>query len=260
MTSRLGQHWLLLRGLSREAAHWGEFLPLMQQAFPEAQIHTLDLPGTGRLYRQRSPATIAEIVENLRRQALEAGLLRQPVTVLALSLGAMAAWEWLLHYPDEIGGAVLINTSFGGTSPFYRRLRWQSYAKFLRLMLHRDNYRREREILRLVCNRLEHEAALAQSWHEIQQRNPVSSRNSLRQIIAAACYRPSDTYPQRPVLLLNGQRDRLVAAACSEAIRQKWRLPLRSHPWGGHDLPLDDGAWIIRQMQEWIVDTQKQQL
>lgn len=256
MTKTLGQNWLLLRGLSREAAHWGDFIPLLQQAFPEAQIHTLDLPGTGSLHRQHSPTTITAIVESLRQRALDQSLLQRPVTILALSLGAMAAWEWLSHYPGEIGGAVLINTSFGSISPFYQRLRWQSYAKFLGLTLRRDIYRRELEILRLVCNRSEDEIAIAQSWQEIQQLRPVSSRNSLRQIIAAAGYRPSDRAPQRPVLLLNGQRDRLVAAACSEAIHQKWLLPLRSHPWAGHDLPLDDGTWIIKQMREWITDTQ----
>lgn len=258
MTDTLGQNWLLLRGLSREAAHWGEFVPLLQSAFPQAQIDTLDLPGAGSLHRQPCPTDIAEIAANLRRQALDKGLLQQPVTVLALSLGAMAAWEWLLRHPEEIGGAVLINVSFGGLSPFYQRLRWQSYAKFLRLALRRDVYRRELEVLRLVCNRLEDEKAVARDWQRIQQQRPVSARNSLRQIIAAATYRPADAAPQRPVLLLSGERDRLVDAACSAAIRQKWRLPLRSHPWAGHDLPLDDGAWVIREVQEWIAEARPQ--
>src|SRR5574341_206136 len=99
MDSVLGQNWLLLRGLSREAAHWGDFVPLLQSAFPSAHISTLDLPGTGCLYRHISPTDMQAIAENVRRQALTAGLLQRPATVLALSLGAMVTWEWLLKYP-----------------------------------------------------------------------------------------------------------------------------------------------------------------
>ncbi|MGR8934875.1 MAG: alpha/beta fold hydrolase [Gammaproteobacteria bacterium] len=255
MHNTLGQNWLLLRGLSREAAHWGEFVPLLQNAFPAARISTLDLPGTGCLYRHASPKDIAGIAENLRRQAIRNGLLHPPVIVLALSLGAMVAWEWLLKHPEDIGGAILINTSFAGLSPFYRRLRWQSYGKFLRVLLQSNVYKRELAILRLVCNRLESDESIARYWSNIYTERPISVQNSLRQIIAAAAFRPPDTVPQRPVLLLNAQNDRLVSAECSTAIQQKWQLPLRSHPWGGHDLPLDDGAWVIKQMQTWIAET-----
>jgi pimeloyl-ACP methyl ester carboxylesterase len=256
MNSALGQNWLLLRGLSREAAHWGEFVPLLQSSFPAAQISTIDLPGTGCLHRQISPATIKAIADGVRRQALSKGLLQQsPVTILALSLGAMVSWEWLLNYPQDINGAVLINTSFAGLSPFYQRLRWQSYGKFIHLMLRRDVYKRELDILRLVSNRLDREESIARAWQKIQSERPISACNSLRQIIAAAAYHPGDAAPQRPVLLLSSQTDRLVAADCSQAIRQKWRLPLRSHSWAGHDLPLDDGAWVIRQMQKWIAES-----
>lgn len=254
MHSALGQNWLLLRGLSREAAHWGEFLPLMRSAFPAARISTLDLPGTGCLHRHDSPGNMQAIAENVRQQALSEGLLHPPATVLALSLGAMVTWEWLLKYPEDLCGAVLINVSFAGLSPFYRRLRWQSYVKVLRLLLRRDVYKRELDILRLVCNRVKDEESVARAWCKIYSERPMSARNSLRQIVAAAGYHPSDAAPQRPVLLLSAQSDRLVSAECSKVIQQKWHLPLRNHPSAGHDLPLDDGAWVIRQMQAWIAE------
>ncbi|MDD1605677.1 MAG: alpha/beta hydrolase, partial [Methylococcaceae bacterium] len=95
-------NWLLLRGLSREAAHWGEFPMLLQNGLSNARVHTLDLSGTGRFYQQTSPNRIEAITALLRQQALTEGLLEQPLTLLAYSLGGMVAWEWMKTYPDDI--------------------------------------------------------------------------------------------------------------------------------------------------------------
>lgn len=252
MNKQLGQNWLLLRGLSREAAHWGEFMVLLQAAFPSASIATLDLPGTGRHYLQPSPSNIASITENIRRQAREQGLLQKPLTILAFSLGGMVAWDWLQKYPADVSGAVLINTSFASLSPFYRRLRWQSYHNFAKVLLQTDTYHRELAILQLVSNRRDQDEKHALEWTNIQIRHPVSIVNSLRQILAAASYKPSAQKPPQPVLLLNSRGDRLVAPNCSEAIQKQWQLELRTHPWAGHDLSLDDGAWLAEQLKNWI--------
>ncbi len=252
MNKYLGQNWLLLRGLSREAAHWGEFVALMQAAFPSSHIATLDLPGTGRFYRHASPTSIRSITEMVRRQAHEQGLLHQPVTILALSLGAMVAWEWMQKHPDDVNGAVLVNTSFASLSPFYQRLRWQSYGKFVKVLLQADLYRRELAILQLVSNRRDLDQKHASEWANIQTLRPVNISNSLRQIIAAASYKPSTQKPRQPVLLLNSRDDHLVAPNCSEAIHKQWQIELHTHPWAGHDLSLDDGVWLAEQLKNWV--------
>ena len=51
-------HWILLRGLTRERAHWGDFPERLRAAFPGQQFHLVDLPGTGIHYREASPATV----------------------------------------------------------------------------------------------------------------------------------------------------------------------------------------------------------
>jgi len=252
MSKVCGQHWVLLRGLARESAHWGDFVPLLQTAFPAATIKTLDLPGTGCWYQETSTATIAEIVEIVRQQALKQGVLEQPITLLALSLGGMVAWEWMQRYPQDIAGASLINTSFADLSPAYQRMRWQSLSKIFKIARLSNNVQRELAIVQLISNRRDHDQAIAQAWAALDELRPISAGNRLRQIIAAARYRPGDIKPQAPVLLLNSQADRLVASACSEAIQQKWRLPLHRHPWAGHDLPLDDGEWVVAQLQAWV--------
>ena len=254
MNSDLGQNWLLLRGLARESAHWGNFIPQLQAAFPDANVSMLDLPGTGRFHREASPHTIKAITAAVRHHALDNGCLQQPVTILAISLGAMVAWEWMKSYPDDICGACLINTSFANLSPFYHRLRWQSYKKFVSLILKRNAFQRETAIVQLVSNRRDQDEQISQAWEKIQNQRPISLKNSFRQIIAAASYRPADNKPKQPILLLNGKGDRLVASVCSEAIRKKWNLELHSHPWGGHDLTLDDPAWVALQLKDWVLE------
>jgi pimeloyl-ACP methyl ester carboxylesterase len=255
MNKAIGQNWILLRGLARESAHWGAFVPLLQSTFPDAQITLLDLPGTGCFYQEASPGTIKAITDKVRRHALGNGLIQHPVTLLALSLGAMVAWEWMRSYPDDICGASLMNTSFADLSPFYQRLRWQSYKDFVALVMTRDLHNRESGILRLTSNRRNQNEQTIQAWEEIQHERPISLNNSFRQIIAAASYRPGDIKPEQPILLLNGQGDRLVSPACSEAIHKKWNLELCHHPWAGHDLTLDDGAWVALQLKDWVAAT-----
>jgi len=254
MNEQLGKNWILLRGLARESAHWGAFAPLLQGAFPDTNITTLDLPGTGRFYQEDSPNTIKAITDKVRNHALEQGLLGQPAIILALSLGAMVAWEWMKSYPEDIGGATLISTSFADLSPFYQRLRWQSYGRILALGMQKDIRKRERAILQLVNNSRELDEQLAQEWVTIYKERPISPKNTFRQTLAAATYQ-SGNKPRQPVLLLNAKGDNLVAPACSEAIHKKWQLELRTHPWAGHDLTADDGGWVIVQLQDWISKT-----
>jgi pimeloyl-ACP methyl ester carboxylesterase len=259
MNKELGQNWILLRGLARESAHWGAFVPLLQSTFPDAQVTLLNLPGTGCFHRETSPSTIKAITGRVRRHALDHGFIQQPVTILALSLGAMVAWEWMRSYPEDICGATLMNTSFADLSPFYQRLRWQSYREFVALTMTRDVHNRESGILQLVSNRREQDEQITQAWEKIQNERPISLKNSFRQIIAAATFRPGDIKPQQPVLLLNGKGDRLVAPVCSEAIHKKWNLELRRHLWAGHDLTLDDGAWVALQLKDWVAQKNKNQ-
>jgi len=47
-----------------------------------------------------------------------------------------------------------------------------------------------------------------------------------------------------------------VAPTCSKTIHKKWNLEIRSHPWGGHDLTLDDPAWVALQLKNWVLERQ----
>jgi pimeloyl-ACP methyl ester carboxylesterase len=246
-------HWVLLRGLVREAAHWGDFIALLQAHFPGSKITVVDLPGAGQYYRERSPASIQGIMEVARRQALADGLtLNPPVTFLAVSLGAMVAWEWLKQYPQDSAGALLINTSFASLSPFYHRMRWQAYPHIVRVLAAQNCYQRELAIVKLVANEVTKHHEVAKAWQTIQQARPMRLATAWQQLLAAARYVPKEDKPAVPVLLLASTQDRLVSAACTQAISQKWSLPLTEHSWAGHDLTLDDAPWVLAQAQQWL--------
>ena len=105
--------WILLRGLTREHRHWGNFLPLLQSTIPQAKIITADIPGSGNHYNQTCPGSIKDILEFIRDD-IKIEQLNKPVHILALSLGAMIGIEWLRQYPQECAAAVLMNTSLKG--------------------------------------------------------------------------------------------------------------------------------------------------
>lgn len=244
--------WIFLRGLMRESRHWGSFPVLFKQHIKGAQLVLPDLPGNGRLHDSRSPARVEIMVEHFRAVLLAQGI-PPPYHLLALSLGAMVAVAWAHKYPDELDGCVLINTSLRPFSPFYQRLRWHNYRYLPRLALgSTDALAREQLILRLTSNRSDMHSDTLQAWAEYRQEYPVLRRNALYQLMAAASYRAPDQRPQVPLLVLAGGADRLVDPACSQRLAQKWRTDFAMHPQAGHDLPLDDGAWVARQVHNWL--------
>jgi pimeloyl-ACP methyl ester carboxylesterase len=241
--------WVLLRGLTRETGHWGAFVPLLQQRLAASRIVALDLPGNGGLHQQRSPVDIEAMTASVRQQLAAQGL-APPYRVLAMSLGAMVAVDWAQRFAPELSACVLINTSLRGFSPSYQRLRPANLPALLRLGLGTHSaVQREEIVLQLTSRHHQQDAALLAAWEEIAWLRPVTPANALRQLLAALRYRPPPQAPTVPMLLLCSQRDALVNPRCSHALARHWGLPLREHPSAGHDLPLDDPAWVISQIE-----------
>lgn len=242
--------WVLLRGLTRESRHWGEFPDALRHACGHLGVCALDLPGNGRLNRQASPPGIAEMAEHCRGQLRERGL-PPPYYLLAMSLGAMVAVAWAQRYPEEIGGAVLINTSLRPFSPIHQRLQPRSYLPLLRLLIDRHPEAREGSILRLTSSQPERPEIVAE-WAAYACQNPVSAGNALRQLLAAARYQAPAEQPLPPLLILASAHDRLVNPHCSRVLASRWKAAFAEHPTAGHDLPLDDPAWVARQVGIWL--------
>ena len=73
----------------------------------------------------------------------------------------------------------------------------------------------------------------------------------LQQLVAASHYRIKEKVPV-PTLLIVGLGDRLVNPQCSEDIHDKFGYPIVRHPWGGHDLTVDDGPWVAEEIKKWV--------
>lgn len=245
--------WVLLRGLMREQRHWGGFPAELARVLPGAEIITPDLPGNGQRHAMRSATTVAQMVEFCRADLRARGV-PAPWSLLALSLGGMVAVEWASRYPDEIERCVLINTSMRPYSGFHQRLRWQNYPAILKLLAQGGVENQERLILRLTSRRgdaAQREALLAQ-WLDYQREYPVTRANALRQLWSAARFRAPSQRPAVPTLILSSAGDQLVDPRCSANLARAWQAPHAVHPDAGHDLPLDDGAWVAAQVAGWL--------
>lgn len=247
--------WVFLRGLTRESAHWGDFPARFASALPGARVHLIDLPGNGLRCHERSPATVAGMVADGRAQLQRLGI-TAPVHLLALSLGAMVATQWLHSAPQDIASAVLVNTSMRPFSPLHHRLRPHNLPTLLRLVVGRPSPEEaERLIWHMTSRQATIDEAVLATWVAARRQRPVQAANALRQLLAAARFRAPAGLAQRPVLLLTSRGDRLVNSRCSDALAQAWGCPLVQHPDAGHDLPLDDPDWVIAQVRQWVAHT-----
>lgn len=242
--------WVFLRGLTRESRHWGGFVDQFQQTIPGSTVIALDLPGNGLLNTGCSPWRVQDMVAQCRAQ-LALRNIEPPFHLLAMSLGAMVAVAWSHAHPQEISRSVLINTSMRPFSPFYRRLQPRNYPALLGQGLRsRRGEEFEKLILRLTSNRAD--ASVLPDWYRWQQEHPVSRSNALRQLLAAARFSAPRQAPAAALLVLAGAKDQLVDHRCSLSLAHHWRTAIAVHPWAGHDLPLDDAAWVVQQIHNWL--------
>lgn len=250
------KHWIFLRGLTRESRHWGRFAQTFCAAVPGANVVMLDLPGNGVLHAMRSPLSVAAMAHYGRAELLRRGV-APPYYLLALSLGAMVAVAWAARHPADLQGCVLMNTSLRPFGAFHQRLRPANYAALLRLVLTAPSEREwEATILRLTSRTLDPAGAAASAvlddWVAYRREHPVSRSNALRQLVAAARFRAPVTRPEPPLLILASAQDALVDPHCSRALARAWHAGFAEHPTAGHDLPLDDGAWVANQVRAWL--------
>ncbi|WP_028448539.1 alpha/beta fold hydrolase [Chitinibacter tainanensis] len=236
--------WVLLRGLMREARHWGDWPARLQARYPQDRIICPDWPGCGQHYQQRSLLRIEDMAGYLQQTLIQQGA-SGPYRVVAISLGAMVACAWAQQRPADFIDCTLINPSLRGYSPPWQRLRLANWPRLLGL-LGQSPAAREATILALT-SQLAEPAVLA-AWQAWAREAPVSRANALRQLWAAARFRPAAQTPAVPLQIIQGLADQLVDPRCASVLAQAWNCPLRSHPTAGHDLPLDAPEWLLAQL------------
>ncbi len=245
-----GATWILLRGLARERAHWGSFPAEFAARFPNDEVLCVDLPGAGEFANMTCPTDVTSIWAAVRAAAVEKARTQAPFKIVALSLGAMVAIEWMRQKPTDLAGCVLINTSLRSTSRFYHRLRWQVWGDFLKLVSASNAREREKMLIDVLINDENKRALALPLWTKIAQERPVSYLNMANQLMAAVRFQGMESAPAVPVTLLCGLGDRMVDPSCTLDLARKWNCPVHTHPWAGHDLPWDVPEWLLDQVQQ----------
>ena len=246
-------NWIFLRGLTREARHWGSYVTQFEACMSPAQVTVLDLPGTGKFHQQTSPLNVQDMVLFARQQLLAQGI-KPPYALLGMSLGAMVCMDWAQRFEKEVNCLVLINTSMRPHSSMLQRLRPKQWLPILGLAANWGNGRyTERSIHRMTCNQLARRDEDLAAWLEIRRSAPFSRANALRQLLAAARFSCAMQTPRCPALVLSSRADQLVNPVCSTQLAGAWQAAHRTHPWAGHDLPHDDGLWVCERIRDWCL-------
>jgi len=248
--------WVLLRGLVREQRHWEKFPDALQACLPGDEIILFDFPGNGLRNKEKSATRIVDMANDVRHSVFNHSS-HQPVYIIALSMGAMVAVEWMDKHPEECAGAVLISTSLRGLNPFYERLLPSNYPMILKSLIVPDDIRRkENRILNMVSNITANDPAESNAtvnhWVDYAEQNPVTAMNGLRQLIAAMRFRIPGRRPKVPILVLRSLADHMVSPECSAALAREWQLPIVTHETSGHDIPLDDAEWVCEKIVQWL--------
>ena len=270
--------WILLRGLTREARHWGRFpeqfglevgsaggsaagsaVGSSVSATPSSSVTLLELPGNGRERGVQAPLSVPDMMTMVRSRAAELGI-PGPYRLLAMSLGGMVATAWAQHHPQEIERLVLINTSMRPFCNLTQRMRPTAWPVVGRVALAWTNPQgSERRLHDLTCNRRDTVADDIATWMEIRRTAGVSAANGLRQLWAAARFQADREAPRCPTLLLSSAADRLVDPVCSARIAAQWHAAHVEHPWAGHDLPHDDPQWTSETIVDWLLTLEGKQ-
>jgi pimeloyl-[acyl-carrier protein] methyl ester esterase len=245
-------HFILLRGLAREAAHWLDFPAQLQQVLGDhCQLHVVDFPGCGTYFTQPALTSVAAMTDHARREIDIAAITarNEAVYVLGISMGGMVALDWAQRFSQELRGLVLINSS-AGNQPFWWRLRPGAWPTMISALL-TENRAREAKVLHIVSNNTTDYAQHLNQWLAIQQQRPITRATIVTMLRAAAQYRPQSTCAVKG-LVLASEHDRMVSVRASQAIAQQFQWPIERHSSAGHDLPMDDPRWVVNKIAQWI--------
>jgi pimeloyl-ACP methyl ester carboxylesterase len=245
------KHFYLIRGLARESRHWDDFPRELLKHFPDARLSTLDIPGAGELVDSPTPLSVRAMPEAMHRKYTQQRKDGEQAILIAVSLGGMIATAWMQQYPEDFSRAILMNTSLGGLSRFYHRLRPSALIHLARTPV-RNIHEKEAHVLRLVCNNKDRFDKTLGLWVRLASESPISTSNALRQLLAAALYRGESSRPRCEILLLGSTNDRMVNIKCSRTIAKAWKVPLVEHPQGGHDLSSDHPEWVALEVKKFI--------
>ncbi len=241
-------NFYLLRGLSRESAHWGTFPQELLEKFPQSKVIEMDLPGMGMLNQINSPTNINPIIDILRTTYYS----KEGTNIfIASSLAALVAITWVQQGKNEFHGHVLLSPSLKGICKFTERFKPRSWYDCGVIMLHPSVRVREKKLLKINLNDNRSRIELLNTWIGINKSRPYKARNVFRQLLAGTRFNLLDHPIQIPILISGSKKDKLVASTCFIKLKIKLGADIVLHDYAGHALTLDASAWLIDKIYSW---------
>jgi alpha-beta hydrolase superfamily lysophospholipase len=157
---------------------------------------------------------------------------------------------WCAAHPRDFARLVLASTSAGDLSGPLQRFSPALLPTALRTLAARDPVRREELVLAMTTRMVREPHRLAVQWARYQEDRPVALANILRQLRAARTFRMPKL--DVPTFIVAGARDAMVHPSCSYRLAKRLDAPCEIHPEAGHDLPLDDPAWLADRIGAWV--------
>jgi pimeloyl-ACP methyl ester carboxylesterase len=242
-------NWLFLRGLARERRHWHDFPGLFAARRAADRVYLLDVAGVGTEHRVRPRPCLGWLARDLGRRLQALPVPDDGWSLVGLSLGGMLCLELCRLYPDRIRQAVVINAS-SRLSPLAARLRPSALARLMRVLCSPEPRQREHLLLQLTSSLPADERhGFAERAAAFAGDAPVRRSTVMQQLIAAARFYPPDPRSVRARLLfLASSNDALVDPLCTRDLARHYAGSHAEHPSAGHDLPLDDPAWLCERL------------
>lgn len=252
--------FLLIRGLSRQQAHWGEFPQILNKSFRDknqgVRIVFEDLPGFGLRNSVESPASIEKIAEllvpRLEQYVSEAG---QKIHLVGISMGGLVALELAKRFPQYCESLVMINSSVKPVSRFYQRLQPMAYPSFIKAWFHPLMSKSEEEILKVSSEVFSRDQVLLKHWLYLRKQYQPSRKAALQQIIAAIKYQAPKRKPIEHTCLIASKKDRIASYQCTLNLAKYWGIGFYLNPNAGHDLALDDPCWLSETISNWFINS-----
>lgn len=240
---------ILLRGLTRESGHWGDFGAHLRKQMPRWECVFIDLPGAGDALQQEVPNEVGQTADVIRERIAE--LPPRPTVLLGLSYGGMVSLELAAKPFQGLEAVIFINTSVKGLCSLSERIRPTGVLGILVALASPSLHWRETIIHRMTSINQSAAAKETPSWVNLQRRRPVKRSTAIRQLVAASRYRAPQALAI-PSFWLCAAKDRLVSAQCTRTLSQYYGGQMVEYPFSGHDLTLDAPQWTARKVRDFI--------
>jgi pimeloyl-ACP methyl ester carboxylesterase len=263
---------VLVHGLGGSHLNWDLFAPLLNQ---HARVLALDLPGFGRSEPGARTASVTANAVTLDRFLAE--VVGEPAVLVGNSMGGMLSILAAGERPEAVAGLVLLDPAIPGPrralDPLVA-LMFAVYAvPFLGERFLRSRRTRQSELIRVremltLCGVdpdtvpsevIDRSVTLLEEREDVEGMDRAflaAARSLVRQLVDPRRYRKAMASIEAPVLLVHGDRDRLVPVAAARDIARRhpaWRyLELADV---GHVPQLQVPERLAQDVLAWLDDT-----